>query len=82
MARTGATKRITVHEAKTQLSRLIARALAGDEVVISRGDVPVVRLVPVARDVPARKFGAMKGRARVTSAFFEPLPEDELAGWE
>jgi antitoxin (DNA-binding transcriptional repressor) of toxin-antitoxin stability system len=51
-------------------------------VVISRGDVPVVRLVPVARDAPARKFGTMKGRARVTSAFFEPLPEDELAGWE
>jgi len=82
MSRTGGAKRVTIHEAKTQLSRLIARALAGEDVVISRGNEPVVRLVPVAAAPVERKFGALRGRARVTDAFFEALPEAELAGWE
>jgi prevent-host-death family protein len=71
---------VTIHQAKTNLSRLIARARAGEEIVIARGDVPVVRLEPLA---PARrrKFGAMRGRARVGKAFFEPLPPEELEAW-
>jgi len=69
----------SIHDAKTNLSRLIERACAGEEVVIARGKTPVVKLVPVASDVPRRRFGSMKGRARVTRAFFEPLPEEELA---
>lgn len=77
-----APKRITVHQAKTQLSKLIERALAGEDVVISRGEHPVVRLVPVAPAVPKRAFGAMKGRAKVGAAFFEPLTDEELAAWE
>ena len=65
---------ITMHAAKTTLSKLIERALSGEEIIIARGKIPAVRLVPVARPVPQRKFGAMKGRARITKAFFEPLP--------
>jgi prevent-host-death family protein len=72
---------ITVHAAKTTLSKLIERALSGEEIIIARGKIPAVRLVPVARNVPKRKFGAMRGRARITKAFFEPLPPEELAGW-
>ncbi len=72
----------TVHDAKTNLSKLIERAEAGDEVIIARRDVPAVRLVPVASTAAQRKFGAYKGEATVTEAFFEPLPEDELAAWE
>lgn len=79
---TARSKKTTVHEAKTHLSRLIDRALRGEEVIIHRGPVPVVRLVPVARAVPERKFGAMKGRLVVPDAFFEPLPDDELDAWE
>jgi prevent-host-death family protein len=75
-----ATKPVSIHAAKTHLSRLIERAEAGEDVVIARGTVPVVRLVPVTR--PERRFGAMKGKAKVTKAFFEPLPDDELAAWE
>lgn len=72
---------VTIHEAKTHLSRLIARAAAGEEILILRGKVPVARLEPV--QVPSgRRFGAMKGRARCDEAFFEPLPEEELAAWE
>jgi prevent-host-death family protein len=75
-------KTITVHAAKTQLSKLIERACAGEEIIIARRRTPVVRLVPVDQAAPQRTFGAMRGRARVDAAFFEPLPPDELAAWE
>jgi prevent-host-death family protein len=73
---------VPIHFAKTNLSRLIKEAVAGRDVVIARGKLPVVRLVPVAPVQPARVFGALAGRARVTPAFFEPLPEEELGGAE
>jgi prevent-host-death family protein len=72
----------SIHAAKTNLSKLVERASAGEEVVIARGKTPVVRLVPVAARTPKREFGAMRGRARTTKAFFAPLPPEELAGWE
>ena len=75
-------KPVTIHAAKTHLSRLIERACAGEDVVIARGDQPVVRLVPVAGGPPARRFGAMRRRARTTPAFFQPLPPEELEAWE
>ena len=71
----------SVHEAKTHLSRLIADALAGEDVVIARGKEPVVRLVPVAGK-PRRKPGTLQGKIDIGPAFFDPLPEDELALWE
>ena len=73
---------IPVHAAKTHLSRLIDRALAGEDVVIARGKHPVVRLVPVEPVVVSRQFGAMRGRLVIDDAFFDPLPEWELAAWE
>lgn len=70
----------SINDANTNLSRLIADALAGDEVVIARGNVPVVRLVPV-RPRRERCFGALKGRVAMDARFNEPLPEDEMGGW-
>ncbi len=70
----------SVHEAKTNLSKLIADALDGGDVVIGRGSVPVVRLVPVAPR-GKRRFGALKGKIAVDARFDEPLPEGELVGW-
>jgi prevent-host-death family protein len=75
-------KPVSVHEAKTHLSRLIERACRGEDVVISRGKRPVVRLVPVERAEPARKFGALRGKIRVDATFFDPLPDEELDAWE
>lgn len=72
----------TVHYAKTQLSKLIAEAQAGDEVVITRGDEPVVRLVSIAEPTPRRVFGALAGKVRVGPEFFEELPAGELDEWE
>ena len=71
----------TVHQAKTNLSKLIASALEGEEVIIARGSSPVVRLAPLHTAKPKRKFGSMRGQIALTDAFFETLPDDELALW-
>lgn len=71
---------VTVHEAKTNLSRLIAQALDGEEIIIARGKDPKVRLVPVAAR-PDRVPGRWKGRFTVDDRFFEPLPDDEVEAW-
>ena len=70
---------INIHEAKARLSELLDRALAGEEVVIARAGKPLARLVPVD-DIGPREPGIARGR--VTDAFFEPLPPDELDAWE
>ena len=70
---------VNVHHAKTHLSKLLERVAAGEEVVIARAGHPVARLVPFNPEEP-RRPGLAKGR--LTEAFFEPLPEDELDAWQ
>jgi prevent-host-death family protein len=72
----------TVHQAKTNLSKLIEKAEAGEDVVIARADKPAVRLVPVGGNYPKRKFGAYKGQFSLPDGFFDDLPEAELAAAE
>ena len=71
---------VTIHAAKTNLSRLVARAEAGEEIVIARGNKPVAKLVPIAPK-PKRVFGALRGKFEIGPEFFEPLPPDELEAW-
>jgi len=78
----GVQKAHSINAAKTQLSRLIEHADNGEEVIIARGSTPVARLTRLRPTRPARRFGAMRGRARVTPAFFTPLPVRELKRWE
>jgi len=73
---------VNVHAAKTQLSKLIERAIAGEEIVIARDSEPAVKLVAVDKVEPRRRFGALKGELIVPDEFFDPLPADELAAWE
>lgn len=70
---------VNVQEAKTRLSQLLARAEAGEDVVIARDGTPIMRLVPL-QPAPARPVGFVHGT--VTDAFFDPLPEIELELWE
>ena len=72
---------VNVSQAKTQLSRLLARVEAGEEITIARRGAPVARLVAY-RPKGKRQPGALKGKIKITDAFFEPLPEDELKLWE
>ena len=70
---------INVHEAKTHLSRILDRVHRGEEIVLAKAGKPYVRLVAV-RPVKKRRPGLLKGK--LTAAFFDPLPEQQLAAWE
>lgn len=72
---------VNVGQAETQLSRLLARVEAGEDVVIARRGEPVAQLV--SYKLPGkRQPDVLKGKVIVPDAFFEPLPEGELPAWE
>jgi prevent-host-death family protein len=73
---------VTIHQAKTNLSRLTKKAASGEEVIISRSSKPVARLVPVGEMKGKRKPGSLKGKLLIGPEFFEPLAADELSAWE
>ena len=70
---------INMHEAKSQLSRLVERAAGGEEIVIARAGRPVARLVAYRESGGKRLPGRWKGRIVIHDDFDDPLPED-LAG--
>ncbi len=70
---------VNVHQAKTQLSRLLAQVEAGEEVIIARRGEPVARLV---RYKGKRQPDVLKGQIVIPDSFFDPFPEDELKLWE
>ncbi len=72
---------VTVHYAKTNLSKLLAQVAEGEEVIIARGRTPVAKLAPLASGKKKRVFGRLRGVISVDERFFEPLPQDELALW-
>ena len=71
---------VTVHEAKTHLSRLLREIVDGEEVVITRSGRPVARLVPIEEDRPV--FGVDEGRFVVPDDFDDPLDEGLLRAFE
>jgi len=73
---------VTIHTAKTNLSQLLARVEAGEEIVLARGKQPIAKLVPFLPRPIKRQFGALRGLVSIDPEFFDPLPEGELAGWE
>ncbi len=68
-------KVVNIHEAKTHLSRLIQEALEGEEIVIARGNEPVVRLVLVESARPKRSLGWVKGKVTMAPDFDAPLDD-------
>ncbi len=73
---------VNIHEAKTNLSRLLARVSAGEEVIIANHGTPVARLVPIAPNSEQRVPGRLAGIAHIAPDFNDPLPEDVLAEFE
>lgn len=69
---------VNMHEAKTQLSKLVEAALAGEEVVIAKAGKPAVRLVPVQRN--RREFGSLAGTIsqEQLEAMLAPLPDEVI----
>ena len=73
-------KQVSIHEAKTQFSRLLRRVAAGEEVTIANRGVPVARLVPLPAPPPKpmRKLGIYGDTIKVPDDFDAPLPDDIL----
>lgn len=71
---------VNMHRAKTELSKLVAKALAGEEVIVTRSGKPVVKLVPIPQK---RQIGLrVMGNIVIHPEFYEPLPEDVLRDFE
>jgi prevent-host-death family protein len=70
--------KVSIHEAKTNLSKLLARVSAGEEVIIVKNGKPVARLVPVTPKQKPRKLGAAAGKIYIAPDFDSPLPEHIL----
>jgi len=69
-----------IHLAKSQLSRLIERAVAGEEVIIAKAGMPVARLVPYVQKKRPRRLGLLKGRIRIARDF-DQVPEELMAAF-
>jgi len=72
----------TVHQAKTNFSRLLKEAEAGEEVIVMRGSTPVAKVVPIAvapaPKQPFRLMGAYRGQLRWDEDAFDPMTDEEL----
>ena len=72
-----------IHEAKTHLSRYLARLEAGETIVLCRRNQPIAELRPLPRiEAAPRPFGLARGTFSVPDSFFEPLPADVIEGFE
>jgi len=73
---------INVHDAKTHFSKLLERAHTGQEIILAKAGKPYARLMPLAPVVSQRRPGRLSQLGPVEAAFFDALPEAELAAWE
>ncbi|MGC2404782.1 MAG: type II toxin-antitoxin system prevent-host-death family antitoxin [Candidatus Cybelea sp.] len=74
--------RVNIHEAKTQLSRLVEAAAAGQEIVIVKAGKPMAKLSALRREHGPRRLGILKGKLRVLKNFDVPLPRALLDDFE
>ena len=73
---------VNIHAAKTQLSRLVEAAAAGEEIIIAKAGRPIARLMPLANTPGARTLGVLAGKVQVPDDFDAPLPNEVLDGFE
>lgn len=73
---------VNIHQAKTNLSRLLEQVSKGEVVIISRAGKPIAKLVSLDNHPPKRTPGGMKGRLWISPDFDDPLPDDLLDAFE
>jgi prevent-host-death family protein len=73
---------VNIHAAKTQLSRLVEAAAAGEEIIIARSGKPMARLGPLAGPPGKRRLGILAGKLRVPEDFDTPLPDEVIEAFE
>jgi prevent-host-death family protein len=74
--------KVNIHQAKTQLSRLVELAAGGEEIIIAKSGKPVARLVPYGLKGEARRPGKLRGKMRIKRNFDEPLPKQLLDSFQ
>jgi prevent-host-death family protein len=75
-------KLVNIHQAKTELSKLVKRAESGEEIVIARARKPAAKLVPLTRVRGRRKLGLLDGKFRIPDDFNTPLPDSVIRAFE
>lgn len=73
---------VNIHEAKTNLSRLVEDVSHGAEIVIAKAGKPIARLVPLEVPRTVRRHGLLRGKIRIADDFDAPLPAELLAKFE
>lgn len=73
---------VNIHEAKTHFSKLIKEACQGEEVIIAKAGVPLIRLVPIVKSKKERVPGSAKGKIIISDDFDAPLPTEIIEGFE
>ena len=69
---------VNIHDAKTHFSKVINKALKGDEIIIARDGKPLVRLIPYTEETKTRKGGQFEGLIQIGKDFDDPLPNEIL----
>jgi prevent-host-death family protein len=72
---------VNIHEAKTHFSKLIQQALQGEEIIVAKSGIPLIKLTPYEKTTTKRKGGQLKGILLIEDNFDEPLPEEVLKGF-
>lgn len=70
------TVQVNIYDAKTKFSKLIKKAIAGEEIIIARSGKPVAKLVPFQKPGRDREPGSAEGKIFVSQDFDAPLPDD------
>jgi prevent-host-death family protein len=73
---------VNIHEAKTHLSRLLARVMGGEEIIIAKAGRPIAKLVPYGIPNKQRVPGTAKGKIWISEDFDGPLPDEILESFE
>ena len=74
--------KVNIHQAKTNLSRLVDEVTGGAEIIIAKAGKPVAKLVPIERGGRVRKPGFLKGKIRIAADFDAPLPSELIDAFE
>jgi prevent-host-death family protein len=73
---------VNIYDAKTRLAQLVDKAAGGEDVVVSRGGKPLVRITRLEAGKRRIVFGVLKGKVTVEADFDAPLPDDVVSGFE
>jgi prevent-host-death family protein len=66
---------VNIHQAKTNLSKLIQKVIEGEEVIIAKGNTPIAKLILIDKIRPKRRLGTAKGKIKMSDDFDAPLED-------